>query len=238
MTNSLPKAILVDMDDTILSSGGRSSDECWLATCNSFATRLETHTPEEIFSAIRDYANWYWGDPERHRQGRLRLNAARREIVEGAFSRLGIDDPALAKEIARSYSTRRRRDIRPFPGAIETLHRLREHGSLLALVTNGNARLQRNKIARFKLAPCFDYILVEGEFGVGKPDERVYLHVLDRLKVTAAEAWMVGDNLEWDVLAPQRVGIFGIWLNPTGVCLPEGCAARPNRTIRALPEIL
>jgi FMN phosphatase YigB (HAD superfamily) len=26
-------------------------------------------------------------------------------------------------------------------------------------------------------------MVIEGEFGVGKPDERVYLHVLDQLKV-------------------------------------------------------
>ncbi|MGA9348435.1 MAG: HAD-IA family hydrolase [Anaerolineae bacterium] len=47
--------------------------------------------------------------------------------------------------------------------------------------------------------------MIKGEFGVGKPDDRVYLHALDQLNVKPEETWMVGDNLEWDVRAPQRM---------------------------------
>jgi putative hydrolase of the HAD superfamily len=32
--------------------------------------------------------------------------------------------------------------------------------------------------------------------------------------VTAADAWMVGDNIEWDVAAPMRLGMRGIWISP------------------------
>ena len=51
----------------------------------------------------------------------------------------------------------------------------------LALVTNGAASLQRQKIARFELEPLFDLILVEGELGFGKPDERIYRLALNEL---------------------------------------------------------
>lgn len=73
--------------------------------------------------------------------------------------------------------------IEPFPGAINTLQTLRECDVQLALLTNGSAEMQRRRIERHRLVPLCDYILIEGEFGVGKPDERVYLHVLDQLKV-------------------------------------------------------
>jgi putative hydrolase of the HAD superfamily len=123
-------------------------------------------------------------------------------------------------------------------GAIDTLRHLLRHQVRLALVTNGAGDAQRTKIDRFRLGPLFDYILVEGEFGTGKPDERVYGHALEQLDSQAAEAWMVGDNLEWDVGAPQRLGIFGIWFNPSGSGLPVGSAVRPDCIIRELPELI
>ena len=73
-------------------------------------------------------------------------------------------------------------------------------------------QVQRAKIERFGLAPLFDAIVVEGEFGVGKPEPAVYAHALAALGVSAADAWMVGDNLEWDVVTPRRLGMKGIWI--------------------------
>ena len=49
---------------------------------------------------------------------------------------------------------------------------------------------------------------------------------------------MVGDNLEWDVAAPQRLGIVGIWLDVLGTGLPEASAVTPDRIIRSLSELL
>ena len=107
-----------------------------------------------------------------------------------------------------------------------------------ALVTNGDAVQQRDKIERHDLARFFDAILVEGEFGTGKPDEAVYRHVLKTLGMTPREALMVGDHLEWDVLAPQRLGLRGVWVDGPGLGLPQSSEAAPHRIIRAFPELL
>lgn len=237
MSEPLPKAILLDLDDTILAFS-ESADRCWKRLCDQFAPRIEGLTPEALFAVIQEVRDWFWGDPERHRRGRLDMTTARREVVSGAFRRLGIDTPALANEMADAFTLEREEEVQLFPGAVETLRRLRERGVRLALLTNGNADFQRRKIERFGLAPFFDCIVIEGEFGVGKPDERVYLHALDRLNVTSGEAWMVGDNLEWDVAAPQRLGIFCVWNDFAGIGLPEGSPARPDRIIRSLTELV
>src|SRR5207244_337012 len=96
----------------------------------------------------------------------------------------------------------------------------------------------RLKIERFGLAPFFDCIVIEGEFGVGKPDERVYHHALDQLGALPAEVWMVGDNLEWDVAAPQRLGISSVWVDFANAGLPPGSRVQPEYIIRALSELL
>ncbi len=105
-------------------------------------------------------------------------------------------------------------------------------------MTNGAAEIQRGKIARFDLAHRFDHIQIEGEHGFGKPDERAYRHAMQALGVTAPETWMVGDHLEWEVAAPQRLGIFAIWHDALGEGLPAESAVKPDRIIRRLTELL
>ena len=160
------------------------------------------------------------------------------EVVSKALNGLGVVDKKLAEELSDSYSKIRETSVTPFPGAIETVKRLGDDGIGLALITNGNKEAQRSKIDRFGLGPLFNYILVEGEFGVGKPDQRVYRHALEQLDASAAETWMVGDNLEWDVGGPQKLGITGIWVNPRGDGPPETAKVRPDRIITSLTELL
>ena len=49
---------------------------------------------------------------------------------------------------------------------------------------------------------------------------------------------MVGDNLEWEVVSPQRLGIHAIWHDGYGVGLPADSPIRPDRIIRRLSELL
>ena len=236
MSEPRPRAILFDLDDTILEYDG-SADRVWRSVVAEFAGGTAGLDIERFMEALNEYREWYWGDPERHRRGRLDLPLARREVVRGTFELLGHAAPALADEIAHAYSVQRELEIRPFPGAIETLTYVRAKGIRMALVTNGTSAMQRGKIQRFGLESCFDYILIEEEFGVGKPDERVYLHVIEQLDTSPSESWMVGDNLEWEVATPQRLGIFSIWVDSDGTGLPETANVKPGRIIRRLSTL-
>lgn len=237
MGDFLPKAVLFDLDDTILAYSGKS-DESWQAVCSQFADRLEHVDLETVLKTIKVNSASYWSDPERHRTGRLNLDVTRQQIIAVALGELGVDDVSLARDMALAYALQREERIEPFPGALDTLDELRKRGVQLALLTNGSAEIQRRRIEKHRLVPLFDYILIEGEFGVGKPDQRVYLHTLDQLKVQPEEAWMVGDNLEWEVVIPQQLGIFAIWLDTLGKGLPENSSIHPDRVIRDLPELL
>ena len=117
----------------------------------------------------------------------------------------------------------------PFPGAIEGLRALRALGLRMALVTNGSSATQRAKIERFDLAHRFEHIQIEGEFGQGKPELAVYRHALERLGCETCDAWMVGDNYEWEVVAPQKLGMCGIWYDPFDAGVPANATATPAR---------
>ena len=233
----LPKALLVDLDDTILAFDSVAG-ACWQRICNRFNSQLDIDSPQKLFSAIMSERSWFWSDPERHRWGRFNQLLAGRGIVNMALLRFGIDDTDVAQRIADAYRVEREKAVAPFPGAVETLTELRARGVRLGLITNGAASTQQAKIQRFNLGPLFGSIVIEGDFGVGKPDERVFRHSLDVLGVPVEQSWMVGDNLEWDVQGAQRVGITGIWNDWSGSGLPEGSSAQPDRIIRSLCELL
>ena len=236
-THSLPKAILLDLDDTIVALSA-SAAPYWQQVCERFSGQVEGLTPQALFDALKESRAWFWADSQRHQRGRMDLEAARREIVAHAFDRLGIDAPELAHEIADAYSRERDAGIYLLPGAVEALRHFRERGIRLALITNGSADSQRRKIERFGLAPFFDCVVIEGEFGTGKPNERVYAHALAQLDVQPEEAWMVGDNLEWDVAGPQRMGIRGIWIDSAGSGLSGDSLVRPDLTVGSLAELV
>jgi putative hydrolase of the HAD superfamily len=232
----LPAAVLLDLDDTILDDSS-NIESCWQEACASEASRLGPLDPCAVFEAIQRTSKWFWGDPERHRSGRLELNAARREVVRLALKELKIEDVNLAAAIGDKYSERRDAGMQPLPEAIETVRWLRASGCRLALLTNGAGLAQRRKIDRFGLADLFDATLVEGEIGFGKPDERIYRLALERLRVRAADGWMVGDNLEWDVAAPQKLGVFSIWIDRKGTGLSRAANIRPDRIVRRLSDL-
>ncbi|HEY5640165.1 MAG TPA: HAD family hydrolase, partial [Dehalococcoidia bacterium] len=118
----------------------------------------------------------------------------------------------------------------------DALDHLREAGVRLGMMTNGAEAAQRAKIERFDLAGYFDHIIIEGEFGTGKPDRRVFETLLAALDATPEDTWAIGDNLEFDVLAPMKLGLHGIWIDGRKAG-PAGRPDRPDRIVSAFTEI-
>jgi putative hydrolase of the HAD superfamily len=238
----LPRAILFDLDDTILQAHDRA-DAAWRAVCEELAAELQPLSPVQVAEAAGAFARHFWADADRHRRGRLQLAAARREIAAGAFAALAqaghaVPSIEVARHLADRYSAYRDENTKLFPDAHQVVDALKGLGLLLALVTNGAGEAQRGKIERFDLARRFDHIQIEGEHGFGKPEERAYTDAMRSLGVEARETWMVGDNLEWEVAAPQRLGIYAIWCDAIGKGLPLETTVRPDRIICSLSELL
>jgi putative hydrolase of the HAD superfamily len=231
-----PRAILFDLDDTILAAFGQAEDQ-WRRVVAAFIEQLAPHPPDDVVAAIQAYSRHLWSDATRHKDWRPHIGAARRHIVARAFAGLAgavgraVPSSEVCDAIADRFNEIHEAELRMFPGAHETLDRLKELGVRLALVTNGAAEPQRAKVVRFALQ-------IEGEHGFGKPEERAYTHAMAALGVGPEQTWMVGDNLEWEIVAPQRLGIYAIWYDSYSTGLPPGCQIRPDRIIRSLPELL
>src|SRR5436853_4682570 len=239
MAVKLPRAMLIDMDATILSAYGRP-EIAWNHVAAEFKGEFGPLSSQQVAAAVLTSARSFWSAAGA--EWRLKLEEARRIVVADAFAALAASGHTLPAELATRIADRftryREEEMFIFPGAHDAIDAFRALGVKLALVTNGAADTQRAKVERFELSHRFHHIQIEGEHGFGKPEERAYLHAMDALGVTAEDTWMIGDNLEWEVEVPQKLGIYAIWMDVHGDGLPTGSTVKPDRIIRSLAELL
>jgi len=225
-------SLLFDLDDTLLTYDGVSS-EAWKDACEKY--RVANHDSRQIHETINKISEWFWSDAERHRNGRLDIKNARRQVVSMAFDELNIVDcEETAINLADHFSELREKLMQPFPQAIETLEHLKKKHFPMGLITNGSEDVQKAKIIRFNLARFFDVILIEGAFGKGKPEKDVFLHALDKLGASPENTYMIGDSIEYDIEGAKPLGIRTIWHNWSNRQPVSG----PDYTIKSIPEIL
>jgi N-acyl homoserine lactone hydrolase len=156
----LPRAILFDLDDTILVAFGPAQSQ-WQRTIAAFTDRLGPIEATVIAAAIQAASTELWADPARHKYWRHRIGAARRRIVASAFATLAsaghpVPCEAVGDALADAYNALHNEELSMFPDAHATLLRLKELGVKLALITNGAAEPQRAKVVRFALEDVLD----------------------------------------------------------------------------------
>lgn len=238
-----PKAVFIDLDDTI-TTFDLTSAPAWKESTEWFVNTYEPgFAVDELIEKIQETKKWYWGDPDRHKRGRENLVLARREVVEEALRRyagegylISEERIAHAHEYAQLYMKLHNERIRPMDGAVEALDIMRQSGLRLAVVTNGIADTQREKLERFGLTERFEYIFIDTEIGYSKPDPRIFAYALNKLQLQAEDVWMIGDNIRWDVGGPQQLGITGVWINSKQVVLPDNYEIVPDLHCDSLLE--
>ena len=237
MPAALPPVIIFDLDDTIIADSDMS-DKCWEEVCSTYALRLGEASGGALLEAIREIRRGNLVNREQLERGGSDLRSVRQNVLSSAFDFLGIKDTSLVQEMTDSYMGLKSVLVQPYAGAKGTLRRLKQSRISLAMITNGPASEQRAKIDRAELGHLFESIVIEGEFGAGKPDPRVFYHTLEKLQVDPSDAWMVGDNLVNDVGGAQAVGIYGVWVDWQGRGLPADSPVTPDRIIHSIAELV
>jgi phosphoserine phosphatase len=148
--------------------------------------------------------------------------AYRYEAWRLALADQEVDDPQLAEDLAERFGAERRARHEVFADAVAALSKLKESHSM-ALVTNGAACLQREKLAASGLAGYFDAVVVSADVGIAKPDASVFGHALSQLGADCDHAVMVGDSIPKDVDGALAAGLGAVWVNRSG------CSPPPNR---------
>jgi HAD superfamily hydrolase (TIGR01549 family) len=118
-------------------------------------------------------------------------------------------------------------DVKP------TLRQFRALGLRLVVVSNANGRL-RQLFNRVGLTDYFDVVLDSYEWGVEKPDPRLFQHALTAAGADAATTAHVGDLFHIDVAGARAAGLQeGVLLDSADLYPDVDC-----RRIRTLAELV
>lgn len=92
---------------------------------------------------------------------------------------------------------------------VAVLDELRRTGVRLFALSNWSAETFPVARPRYPFLEWFEGIVISGEVGITKPDERVYRHLLERNGLDAASTVFIDDS-EANVRAAQEIGMIAI----------------------------
>jgi HAD superfamily hydrolase (TIGR01509 family) len=120
------------------------------------------------------------------------------------------------------------------PDVAPTLAALRDRGLKLVVVSNANGRL-KHLFDRLDLTKWFDHVLDSHEWGVEKPDPRLFQLALEQSRADAARTVHVGDLYHVDVVGARKAGLReGILFDMAG--LYDGVDCPRVNSLAALVE--
>jgi HAD superfamily hydrolase (TIGR01549 family) len=103
------------------------------------------------------------------------------------------------------------------PDVAPALAALRGRGLRLVVVSNANGRL-RHLFDRVDLTKWFDHVLDSHEWGVEKPDPRLFQLALEQSRADAATTVHVGDLYHVDVMGARAAGLHeGVLFDMAGL---------------------
>ena len=155
------------------------------------------------------------------------LSALRRESIRLAMYRAG-DNPLMADEAFEIFFAERQR-VELYDDVLQALEFLSARFPLASL-SNGNA-----DVARVGLAKYFRAAVTARDFGVGKPDPRIFHAVAGALEVMPVDILHVGDDATLDVLGAVNAGMQAAWVNRADHLWPH--EIQPHVTLTNLTEL-
>ena len=109
------------------------------------------------------------------------------------------------------------------PDVAPALAALRSRGLKLVVVSNANGRL-RHLFDRVDLTKWFDHLLDSHEWGVEKPDPRLFTHALEQSGANPSRTVHVGDLYHVDVVGARNAGLReGVLFDAAGLYAEVDC---------------
>jgi HAD superfamily hydrolase (TIGR01549 family) len=204
-----PAAVFFDLDDTLFDHVG---------TLRTALRAVRLHVPALRRFSLDLLVGRYLGLIEElypeELAGRLSAIDSRNERFRRLLVEAGVEaSRAEAAELSAYYRETYQRARKPTQGARELLRSYRADGIPVGVITNNRESEQVDKLEFLGLAPFVDHLVTSEAVGYAKPNPRIFREALHRVRVAPAEARMVGDSWESDVLGAATIGLPAVWFN-------------------------
>ena len=81
------------------------------------------------------------------------------------------------------------------------------------ILTNNICYEQINRLKKLNICQYFKKIYTSEEFGVEKPDSKIFYSILQENKININEIAMIGDSFENDIQSVNLLDIYGFWFH-------------------------
>lgn len=102
-------------------------------------------------------------------------------------------------------------NMRPYDGAADFLHALKNSGVKISICTDMTAHIQYRKLSALGLDKFIDCMVTSEETGFEKPAPIMFTMALEKMSVRADDAAYFGDSLDRDIQGAANVGISPFW---------------------------
>ncbi len=223
------KAILIDIDDTLLSFQGFVKE----SMKEGFPKFGLGEYEDEMYSVFTRINKDLW---HRLEEGTLSFEELKKVRWNMIFEVLGFQADGIAFE---AY-------FRDFlfdnaileDGALELMEYLKGK-YILCAASNGPYDQQVNRLKKGGLLPYFSHLFISEEIGHAKPSGEFFKACLYRLNkfdtVLPEEMMILGDSVSSDMVGGINFGIKTLYYNPKDAVLPP--EIKPDFTVRSLREI-
>ncbi|GAA0951991.1 HAD family hydrolase [Kribbella koreensis] len=197
------KAVIFDLDDTLFDhySSVVATLRAWVPVLGG-GELTDEHVAQWFVAEHRNFELWLAGELSHQDQRRGRL----RDFLPAVGHPVPTGDAEL-DEIFSGFLDRYPQYWTAFPDALPALEVAKSNGWRIGVLTNGTVGQQNAKLAAIGLAGHIDVVSTSEGLGVSKPVPESYLLTCAALGVDPADALMIGDNLEKDVLGARAAGL-------------------------------
>ncbi len=238
------KALLFDMDDTLIDWSQRSQD--WSdyrrkhleQVFNYVSQEIQAlDTPEAFYEATGQLFEQAWLDAY---QGMRAPHVG--TVLARALEAVGIPTEQINREsIMRAYNWQPVDGVVPFPDALEVLPMICAAGIKTGIITNSAQPMWMRDVelkAYGLLDHFIDCRLSAADVGFLKPHPAIFETALNCLGVTPAEAVFVGDNPDADITGAQSIGMRAVLrIIPRAQTVLNG-SVHPDGSISTLHDLL
>ncbi len=204
-----PRAVFFDVGDTLLDTSAMLdaalytalvpiAPEVSLADVRRAVTESAADLPsrQPPFQDVRANVEW-WRDRYR------RVGAG-----------VGLNGDTLERFVQRVIAGHLSGDpLRVVPGVPAVLAALAARGLRLGVISNWDDTLD-TILEKKGLRHRFEVLVVSTSLGAAKPDRAIFEFALERMGVSASEAWHVGDDPAADAAGAARAGLTAVLLDP------------------------
>ncbi|NDI36237.1 HAD family hydrolase [Chengkuizengella sediminis] len=120
-------------------------------------------------------------------------------------------DDLKAEQYFQIYLTYFEESWKVFDDVFPCLDQLKDYR--LGIITNGDAQQQIQKLKKIGVYDYFEIIISAGDLGIAKPNTEIFKIACNKANTRPSECFYVGDDLNTDILACEKVKMRGIWLN-------------------------